>query len=54
MLTKYQQLMKLRKLNAAIKKDQYPLPFTNEMLHTMARYEAYSFLDDIQDIIKYL
>jgi hypothetical protein len=27
------------------KKDPYPLPFTDEMLNTIARYEAYSFLD---------
>ncbi len=33
------------KLNAATKKDPYPLPFTNEVLNTIARYEAYSFLD---------
>jgi hypothetical protein len=34
-----------RKLNAATKKDPYPLPFTDEVLNTIARYEAYSFLD---------
>jgi hypothetical protein len=34
-----------RKLNVATKKDPYPLPFTNEVLNTIARYEAYSFLD---------
>jgi hypothetical protein len=33
------------KLNATIKKDPYPLPFTNEVLNTIAGYEAYSFLD---------
>jgi hypothetical protein len=33
------------KLNAKTKKDPYPLPFTNEVLNTLARYEAYSFLD---------
>jgi hypothetical protein len=33
-----------RKLNVATKKDPYPLPFTNEMLNTIARYEAYSFV----------
>jgi hypothetical protein len=35
----------LKKLNAATKKDPYPLPFTDEVLNTIARYEAYSFLD---------
>jgi hypothetical protein len=34
-----------RKLNVATKKDPYPLPFTYEVLNTIARYEAYSFLD---------
>jgi hypothetical protein len=34
-----------RKLNVATKKYPYPLPFTNEVLNTVARYEAYSFLD---------
>ncbi len=34
-----------RKLNAATKKDPYPLPFIDETLNTIARYEAYSFLD---------
>jgi hypothetical protein len=34
-----------KKLNAATKKDPYPLLFTNEMLNTIARYEAYSFLN---------
>ncbi len=34
-----------KKLNVATKKDPYPLPFINEMLNTIAGYEAYSFLD---------
>jgi hypothetical protein len=34
-----------KKLNATTKKDPYPLPFTYEMLNTVARYKAYSFLD---------
>jgi hypothetical protein len=34
-----------KKLNAATKKDPYPLPFTNEVLNTIAKYEAYSFLN---------
>jgi hypothetical protein len=34
-----------KKLNVATKKDLHPLPFKNEMLSTIARYEAYSFLD---------
>jgi len=34
-----------KKLHVAIKKDPYPLPFTYEVLNTIARYEAYSILD---------
>jgi hypothetical protein len=34
-----------RKLNATTKKDPYPLPFTYEVLNTVARYEAYYFFD---------
>jgi hypothetical protein len=34
-----------RKLNATTKKDPYPLPFTNEVLNIITRYEAYSFLN---------
>jgi hypothetical protein len=34
-----------KKLNATTKKDPYPLPFTNEVLNIVIRYEAYSFLD---------
>jgi hypothetical protein len=33
-----------KKLNVATKKDPYPLPFTDEVLNTIAGYEAYSFL----------
>jgi hypothetical protein len=34
-----------RKLNVATKKNPYPLPFKNEVLNIITRYEAYSFLD---------
>jgi hypothetical protein len=34
-----------KKLNAATKKDLYPLPFIDEVLNTVVGYEAYSFLD---------
>jgi hypothetical protein len=34
-----------RKLNKATKKNPYLLPFSNEVLNIVARYEAYSFLD---------
>jgi hypothetical protein len=33
-----------KKLNKAIKKYPYPLPFFDEVLNTIAGYEAYSFL----------
>ncbi len=31
------------KLNTTTKKDPYPLPFIDEVLNTIAGYEAYSF-----------
>jgi hypothetical protein len=34
-----------KKLNATIKKDPYPLPFTDGMLNMITWYETYSFLD---------
>jgi hypothetical protein len=33
------------KLNKTTIKVSYPLPFSNEILNTIARYETYSFLD---------
>ncbi len=37
--------IEFRKLNTTTKKDPYPLFFINEVLNTVAGYEAYSFLD---------
>jgi len=34
-----------KNLNVTKKKNPYPLPFTDEMLNTIAWYETYSFLD---------
>jgi hypothetical protein len=34
-----------RKLNVATKKYPYRLPFIDEVLNTIARYETYSYLD---------
>jgi hypothetical protein len=34
-----------KKLNAATKKDPYPLPFTDEVMNTIARHKVYAFLD---------
>ena len=34
-----------RKLNAATKKDYFPLPFTDSILDAVAGHECYSFLD---------
>jgi hypothetical protein len=33
------------KFNKTTKKDPYLLPFSNEVLKIVARYEAYSYLD---------
>jgi hypothetical protein len=43
-----------RKLNAATKQDLFPLPFINEVLNTVARCEAQSFLDGYFKFIKFL
>ncbi len=40
-----ENLYRFQKLNASTKKDPYPLPFTYEVLNTIVRYEAYSFLN---------
>ncbi len=37
--------MDFKKFNKATKKDLYPLPFSDEVLNTIVRYEPYSFLD---------
>jgi hypothetical protein len=34
-----------RKINVVTKKDPYPLPFTNEVINTVARHKVYTFLD---------
>ena len=34
-----------KRLNAATKKDPYPLPFTDNVLNTVIGYAAYSFID---------
>jgi hypothetical protein len=34
-----------RKFNVATKKDPYPLPFTEEVIITIARHEVYTFVD---------
>jgi hypothetical protein len=38
-------LYKFQKLNAATKKDPYPLPFIDEMFNIIVGYEAYYFLN---------
>jgi hypothetical protein len=42
---KFRIYVDFRKLNVVMKKDPFPLPFTNEVLNTVARCEAYSVLD---------
>ncbi len=39
----------LRILNATMKKDPYPLPFTEEVLDMVDGHEVYSFLDRFSD-----
>jgi len=43
-----------RKLNAATKKDPYPLSFTDEVLNIVVGYETFLKKMDIQNIIKSL
>ncbi len=42
---KFQICMDFQKLNVAMKKDPYPLPFMEEVLHMVVGHEVYSFLD---------
>jgi hypothetical protein len=37
----------VRKFNAAIKKDPYPLPFTDEVINIIFGHEIYTFLDGL-------
>jgi hypothetical protein len=37
--------MDFKKFNKVTKKNPYPLPFSNEVLNIVARYETYLFLD---------
>jgi hypothetical protein len=43
-----------RKLNAATKKDPYPLSFIDEVLNIVVGYETFKKKMDIQNIIKSL
>src|SRR5436189_6468181 len=38
-----------RKLNDATRKDQFPLPFIDQMLERLVGHEYYSFLDGYSD-----
>jgi hypothetical protein len=42
---KFKIYVNFRKLNVIMKKDPFPLPFTNEVLNIVTRCETYSFLD---------
>jgi hypothetical protein len=42
---KFKICVDYRKFNATTKKDPYPLPFTNEVINTIAGHEVYTFLD---------
>lgn len=45
MVTKWHICMNYRRLNAATKKDHFPLPFIDQMLDMIAGNEFYYFLD---------
>jgi hypothetical protein len=42
---KFKICVDFKKINVTTKKDPFPLPFTYEVLNTMAGCDAYSFLD---------
>jgi hypothetical protein len=44
-ITGWQMCIDYRKLNKAIQKDQFPLPFTNEMLERLANHLFFYYLD---------
>ena len=44
-LTRWRVCIDYRKLNTAIRKDHYPLPFIDQMLDRLAGHPHYSFLD---------
>lgn len=45
MVTKWHICLNYRRLNAATKKDHFPLPFIDQMLDMIAGNEFYYFLD---------
>ncbi len=42
---KFRIYVDFKKFNKTTKKDPYPLPFSNEVLNIILRYEGYSFLN---------
>ena len=44
-MTRWRICIDYRKLNKAIRKDNFPLPFMDQMLDRLARHEYYCFLD---------
>nr|GEY81329.1 reverse transcriptase domain-containing protein [Tanacetum cinerariifolium] len=45
LVTRWRVCINYRKLNVATRKDQFPLPFMDQMLERLARNEYYCFLD---------
>ena len=44
-ITGWRMCIDYRKLNAATKKDHFPLPFIDEMLERLAKHSFFYFLD---------
>ena len=43
-----------RKLNKAIRKDHFPLPFIDQVIERLANFSYFCYLDGLSGFIKYL
>ncbi len=50
---KFRICVDFKKFNAITNKDPYPLPFSDEVINTIAGHEVYTFLDAFSQTIKF-